>query len=158
MPCHWQRWTPWKGCSSEWSWHKITFCKFHSKVIFTLFRNSSWRRMMATKSESKTRVRSRQTRIGRSTSASGCFSTKSSQGRLHSLSFARPGLLMLGNCSVGFAISGVQFRLPALSTALISLERPIHWALFPVELCHPNQCNVVARIPNVVAGIQPNSS
>ena len=96
---------------------------------------------MATKSVSKTRVRSRQTRIGRSTSASGCFSTKSSQGRLHSLSFSRPGLLMLGNCSVGFAISGVQFRLLALSTALISLVRTnvlIHRALFPVELCHPN--------------------
>ena len=63
---------------------------------------------MATRMVSKTRVRRRQMRMGMSTSASGFDSTKSSQGRLHFLSFAENRVL-LNILPVLLAISSVIF-------------------------------------------------
>ena len=63
---------------------------------------------MATRMVSKTRVRRRQMRMGMSTSVSGFDSTKSSQGRLHFLSFAENRVL-LNILPVLLAISSVIF-------------------------------------------------
>ena len=80
---------------------------FYLKFL-TFFRRFWWRRMMATRMVSNTRVRRRQMRMGMSTSVSGFDSTKSSQGRLHFLSFAENRVL-LNILPVLLAISSVIF-------------------------------------------------